>query len=432
MSIIMKSMKAGTVSIDEFSSYAELLPVMIHIHDQHLPYYIIEDGKMVFQGNVRYLDAQKNHGINYTLKIKNEDGSVSSETFHDIVAISVAAGTANDASLPWFIMDNNTNKVIRKGNCDQLQPTPAPKAGVAPMPEPETPDIDIDAALDEMNNVIGDNDKCVEEASGSSGFSGISVVDALNGLIDKRKEDLMRLKELEARLMSDDALIETDSIIGDMDAIDSIEKPVSEQPVEESVNLDLIEDAAFLDQDPDGLYHIVRVDNRILDGYMDLRYATKEKAVRHFSELNKAHVAMITFSLVENINNFGDNHVTVRSFNFNKANKDYTLNAIFHFFSLMESRTRYYIDLSPELEKILDAFLKSFKPEDGVFFDGEPLEILVDNHKYYIQDEYQRNDAMMVSVYGGSEKEEWRYLYNSKEAIASEDVLYSVCIASGM
>ena len=159
MSIIMKSMKAGTVSINEFSSYAELLPVMIHIQSQNLPYYIVEDGKMVFQGNLRYLDAQKNYGINYTLKIKNEDGSVSSETFHDIVAISVAAGTANDAGLPWFIMDNNTNKVIRKGNCDNLQkPTPAPKAGVAPMPEPETPDIDIDATLDEMNDAVGDFD----------------------------------------------------------------------------------------------------------------------------------------------------------------------------------------------------------------------------------------------------------------------------------
>lgn len=201
MSIIMKSMKAGAVTINEFNSYIELLPVMIHIHDQHLPYYVIENGKTIFQGNLQYLEAQKQPVNSYTLKIKKAD-DVSVETFTDFTKLSAAACVANDAGLPWFIVDNNTNKVIRKGNCDNLQkPTPAPKAGVAPMPEPETPDIDIDAALDEMNDVVGDNGECVEEASGSSGFSGISVVDALNGLIDKRKEDLMRLKELEARLM---------------------------------------------------------------------------------------------------------------------------------------------------------------------------------------------------------------------------------------
>lgn len=157
MSIIIKSMKAGAVTVNEFNSYIELLPVMIHIHDQHLPYYVVEDSKIVFQGNLEYLEAQKQSANSYTLKIKKAD-SVSVETFHDFTALSAAAMVANNAGLPWFIVDDNTNKVIRKGNCDQLQPTPAPKAGVAPMPEPETPDIDIDAALDEMNDAVGDFD----------------------------------------------------------------------------------------------------------------------------------------------------------------------------------------------------------------------------------------------------------------------------------
>lgn len=367
MSIVIKSMKAGVVTINEFNNYIELLPVMIHIHDQQLPYYVLEDSKIVFKGNLEYLEAQKQPVNSYTLKIKKADG-VSVEAFHDFTALSAAAMVANDAGLPWFIVDDNTGKLMRKGNCDNLQkPTPATKAGVAPMPEPEMPDIDIDAALDEMNDAIGNIEECIPE-----------------------------------------------------------------QPIEESVNLDLVEDAAFLDQDADGLYHIVRVDDRILDGYMDLRYATKEKAIKYFSELNKFHVAMITFSMLENTDSRNQNYVTVRSFNFDKANKDYALNAIFYVFSLRESWIHCNINLSAELEEILDAFLKSFKPEDGGFFDGEPLEILVDNRNYYIKDEYQRNDAMWCSVYGGSEKEEWRYLYSSKEAIASEDDLYRVCIASGM
>ena len=158
MSITMKSMKAGTVTINEFNSYVELLPVMSHVQSQNLPYYIIENGKTIFQGNLQYVEAQKQPVNSYTLKIKKADG-VSVETFQDFTALSAAACVANDAGLPWFIVDNNTNKMIRKGNCDNLQnPTPAPKAGVAPMPEPETPDIDIDAALDEMNDAVGDFD----------------------------------------------------------------------------------------------------------------------------------------------------------------------------------------------------------------------------------------------------------------------------------
>lgn len=287
------------------------------------------------------------------------------------------------AGYPVFL--NRDGQIVAADNCgpkwasysihassNHSDPTPAPKAGVAPMPETE-PDIDIDATLDEMNNAIDD-----------------------------------------------------------INTVGSIEEHIPEQPVEEAVNLDLVEDAAFLDQDPDGLYHIIRVDDRILDGYMDLRYATKEKAVKHFNALNKAHVAMITFSMLENTDSRNQSYVAVHSFNFYKANKDYVLNAIFHVFSLRESWTCCDIDLSCDLEEILDAFLKSFEPEDGVFFDGEPLEILVDNRNYYVKDEYQRNDAMLCSVYGGSEKEEWRYLYSSKEAIASEDVLYSVRIAYDM
>lgn len=158
MSIVIKSMKAGSVSVNEFNNYTEMLPVMIHIHDQQLPYYVLEDSKIVFQGNLEYLEAQKQPVNSYTLKIKKADG-VSVEAFHDFTALSAAAMIANDAGLPWFIVDDNTGKLMRKGNCDNLQkPTPAPKAGVAPMPEPELHDIDIDAALDEMNDAVGDFD----------------------------------------------------------------------------------------------------------------------------------------------------------------------------------------------------------------------------------------------------------------------------------
>ena len=51
---------------------------------------------------------------------------------------------------------------IHANDPQQPDPTPAPKAGVAPMPESETPDIDIDAALDEMNDAVGDfDDECL-------------------------------------------------------------------------------------------------------------------------------------------------------------------------------------------------------------------------------------------------------------------------------
>lgn len=157
MSIIMKSMKAGAVTVNEFNSYAELLPVMIHVEKQNLPYYIVEDGKTIFSGNLQYVEAQQRPVMSYTLKIKKANG-VSVEAFHDFTELSAAAMVANDAGLPWFIVDDTTNKVMRKGNLDKLQqPTPATKAGVAPehMPEPETPDIDVDAVLDEMNDVVG-------------------------------------------------------------------------------------------------------------------------------------------------------------------------------------------------------------------------------------------------------------------------------------
>lgn len=374
MSIVMKSMKAGVITVNEFDSYAELLPVMIHVEKQNLPYYIVEDGKTIFSGNLQYVEAQQRPVMSYTLKIKKADG-VSIETFHDFTELSAAAMVANDAGLPWFIVDDNTNKVVRKGNLDKLQqPTPAPKAGVAPMPEPETPDIDIDAALDEMNDAVGD-----------------------------------------------------------FDTIGNTEERISEQPVEEAVNLDLVEDAAFLDQDADGLYHIIRVDDRILNGYMDLRYATKEKAVKHFNEFNKAHVAMITFSMLEDTDSRNQNYVTVHSFNFDKVNKDYALNAIFHVFSLRESWTHCDIDLSDELEEILDSFLKSFKPEDRYFFEGEPFEICVDGRSYYIRDEYVRNDSYYVEMSGCTEKEEWRYLYDSKAATVDPyNSLYSLCVADNM
>lgn len=156
MSIIMKSMKAGTVTINEFNSYADLLPVMIHVEKQNLPYYIVEDGKTIFSGNLQYVEAQQRPVMSYTLKIKKAD-DVSVETFTDFTKLSAAAMVANDAGLPWFIVDDTTNKVMRKGNLDKLQqPTPAPKAGVAAAHEPEyAPDIDVDAALNEMNDALG-------------------------------------------------------------------------------------------------------------------------------------------------------------------------------------------------------------------------------------------------------------------------------------
>ena len=317
----------------------------------------------------------------YEVKIKTGRRVYSKTTNNSMEAATIYVHGLH-AGYPVFL--SRDGQIVTADNCgpkwagysihaDQLQPTPAPKAGVAPMPESETPDIDIDAAIDEMNDAIDD-----------------------------------------------------------MDAVDSIE-PVQEQSVEEAINLDLIEDASFLDQDPDGLYHIVRVDDRILDGYMDLRYATKEKAVKYFSELNKAHVAMITFNMLENTDSRNQSYVEVHSFNFDKANKDYALNAIFHVFSLKESWTHCDIDLSDELEEILDSFLKSFKPEDRYFFEGEPFEICVDGRSYYIRDEYVRNDSYYVEMSGCTEKEEWRYLYDSKAAAVDPyNSLYSLCVADDL
>ena len=359
MSIIMKYMVGGKVNVNEFNSFEKLLPVMAHVQDEKYPYYVMQDGKAIFKYNLQYVEKQAKPAEVYTLRIKYPD-ETKSEDYTDLVSLAAATMAANDAEFPWYVVDNAGN-IIRKGNLDKLpskNTTPAPKAGVEEAEEVEdASDIDIDTIVDEASNAIDDID-----------------------------------------------------VIGDT------EEHIPEQPVKEVANLDLIEDAAFLDQDADGLFHIIRVDDRILTGYMDLRYATKEKAVKHFNELNKAHIAMITFSLPDNSDNCDKSYVPVRSFNFDKANKDHALNAIFHVFSLREAWTHCVIGLSDELEKMLDSFLESFRPEDGCFFECEPFEIHVDGKSYFIKDEYVRNDIYYIEMCGRTEKEEWRYLYNSKEA----------------
>jgi hypothetical protein len=160
MSITLKFMHAGTVTVNEFDNYPAMLPVMAYVQSKNLPYYVQDNGKTVFSGNLEYLEKEKLAPVSYTLKKKPWRGDTISMTFTDFVQLSIEACAADRAGMPWYVIDNRTKKVIRKGNLDKLNDkAPAPKAGAVPPvdPEPETQDIDIDidAVIDSMNDLIG-------------------------------------------------------------------------------------------------------------------------------------------------------------------------------------------------------------------------------------------------------------------------------------
>ena len=327
MSIIMKSMKAGAVTINEFNSYIELLPVMTHIHDQHLPYYVIENGKTIFQGNLQYLEAQKQPVNSYTLKIKKADG-VSVETFTDFTKLSAAACVANDAGLPWFIVDNNMNKVIRKGNCDNLQkPTPAPKAGVAPMPEPETPDIDIDAALDEMNDAVGDFDDAVIPEP------VVTVTKQIDWeRIDRTQKNYDTCNQIVA--MASDAVCEQWN-----------------KHCETKSRFQIVE----------------------ITGLSVKQFSDKESMLKEFNKMNADNVAMLVFEMPA-INLLGESHVPVCVKSYNMDNTDFISAAkaviyIYDFYACGYPSWGYNIKLDDKVRKQYEKFLNVKRSAEKAYFD---------------------------------------------------------------
>lgn len=163
MSITLKSMRAGKVSVNEFNTYPEMLPVLMKIHGMNLPYYVLEDGKMIFQGNLEFVEKEKDAPVSYTLKTMNEDGMTDTAQFTNFADLSIAAAVADINHMPWFVVDNHSGKIIRQGNIERvaaIKSGNAPETCVAEEPVPETPDVDvdIDATLDEMNDLIGDPD----------------------------------------------------------------------------------------------------------------------------------------------------------------------------------------------------------------------------------------------------------------------------------
>ena len=137
----IKYLNHGKVTIDTLDTIEQLLPVMAHVQEQKLPYYVVKDGEFIFKYNMQYLDEHKEPAQSWTLRVRNNDTTEVSD-YTDLVELSVAATRAMEAKLPWYIIDNNTGKMIRKGNLDKIQKTPVVE------------DIDIDATIDEINSMI--------------------------------------------------------------------------------------------------------------------------------------------------------------------------------------------------------------------------------------------------------------------------------------
>lgn len=159
MSIIMKYMKAGTVTVNEFDNYPTMLPVMAHVQSQNLPYYIQDNGKTVFSGNLEYLEKEKLAPVSYTLKAKAWNGTTLTSTFTDFVELSIEVCTADRAGMPWYVIDDRTKKIIRKGNLDKLDTiTSTPKRNTELSYDTKLDEeIDIDLALEEMNMIVDED-----------------------------------------------------------------------------------------------------------------------------------------------------------------------------------------------------------------------------------------------------------------------------------
>ena len=142
----MEEGKLNTVTVD---TVANLLPLVAHAQESKIPYRVIgNENTVLFRGNMKYLQQQMNPKVKYTLRVKKKDGSTSVREFFDQINMAVEAAKADADHKPWYVVDAN-NKLLRKGNCENLG-----KTSVDQMDASMDPDIDIDDELDSINAML--------------------------------------------------------------------------------------------------------------------------------------------------------------------------------------------------------------------------------------------------------------------------------------
>lgn len=147
----IKYINRGNVIENELETIEQLLPVMAHIQENKYPYYVMNDDTVIFKHNLQYLPEHKKPAVSFTLRIKNHD-TTEVHDFSDIVALSAATVIAMESKLPWYIIDNSTGKMIRKGNLDQL----GKSTKVAAANED-----DVQSMIDDVNSALADIDLAV-------------------------------------------------------------------------------------------------------------------------------------------------------------------------------------------------------------------------------------------------------------------------------
>lgn len=147
----IKFMQAGIVTETKVETIDKLLPVMAHVQEQKLPYMVYENGVQLFKYNMQYAEYQQFAKESYTLKIKADSGEVLESKYDNVGELAIAVTQANKAGHPWYVVDNRTKAMLRKGNCDKLKSSkPVVETEYVSIPEIEDhvdfdlPDIGIE------------------------------------------------------------------------------------------------------------------------------------------------------------------------------------------------------------------------------------------------------------------------------------------------
>ena len=143
----IKFMEAGIVTETKSETIDKILPIMAHVQEQKLPYMVYENGIQLFKYNMQYAEYQQFGKESYTLKIKAESGEVLNSKYDNVGDLAIAVAQANKAGHPWYVIDDRTKAMLRKGNCDKLKSS-KPVAKLDPQIEDyvdfDIPDIDIE------------------------------------------------------------------------------------------------------------------------------------------------------------------------------------------------------------------------------------------------------------------------------------------------
>lgn len=117
----IKFMEAGIITETNVDTVEKMLPVMAHVQEQKLPYMVYEDGVQLFKYNMQYAEYQQYCKESYTLKIKADSGEVLNSKYDNVGDLAIAVAQANKAGHPWYVIDDRTKAMLRKGNCDKLK-----------------------------------------------------------------------------------------------------------------------------------------------------------------------------------------------------------------------------------------------------------------------------------------------------------------------